>query len=384
MRIGLVVERFDPSRGGLEQWSWRFCQWLAERGNKVHVITRLRGKRAVPPGVQCHLVPAGRSRLAFARAAEEACRQLDLDIIHDTGAGWYCDIFQPHMGSPMAARERRLAMRGSAARFVGRLAAGLLPRWRELTALTKRQYRLDGPRVIALSRMVRDDLMRWHGVPGQNIHLIPNGVNLEQFSPARREEHREQMRAALGITPEEILVLLVAHNYRLKGGPELSAAIRMLRKQGIPARGIVLGPGRVSIAGKVDEKRPVAQLAPVTDPVPYYAAADVYAHPTHYDPCSLVVLEAMAMGLPIVTTRYNGAAELMAPGIHGHILDEPRDIVALAKSILELADTESGRAMGAAARLLAEEHGEEVCFGRIVQLYRDHIAQRCPMNRSAA
>jgi UDP-glucose:(heptosyl)LPS alpha-1,3-glucosyltransferase len=85
------------------------------------------------------------------------------------------------------------------------------------------------------------------------------------------------------------------------------------------------------------------------DPKDAYFAADLLVHPTFYDPCSLVVLEALACGLPIVTTKFNGAAELMSPEC-GRVVDDPLDDRALAAAIVELTDPETRRTAARSAR----------------------------------
>ena len=107
MRIGLVIESFDPRRGGVEQWTAQFARWVAAAGHELHVVAKSFADGASAWGVTPHLVPAGSSRLEFATAAEEALRGLDLDVIHDTGCGWHCDVFQPHGGSRVASFEQK-------------------------------------------------------------------------------------------------------------------------------------------------------------------------------------------------------------------------------------------------------------------------------------
>ena len=86
MRIGLVTERYDRYGGGLEQWTAQFVERLAARGHEVHIVARefLTAVPAFP-----HPLPRARSRIGFALAAEKTLRSLALDIVHDTGAGWY-------------------------------------------------------------------------------------------------------------------------------------------------------------------------------------------------------------------------------------------------------------------------------------------------------
>src|SRR5207253_1658298 len=96
-----------------------------------------------------------------------------------------------------------------------RRAAPWLPRYRDFRRLTARQY--DNPRRIflAISRMVAGDLQRYHGVPDEQLRLVYNGVDLERFSPAHREKHRAAVRGRLGVRDDEVLFLIVAHNFRL-------------------------------------------------------------------------------------------------------------------------------------------------------------------------
>ena len=130
MRIGLVLDHFDPRRGGVGHWTDQFARQLLRLGHEVHVVATTfqptpervsvaRGPAVIrtadtvhgrrPNWIVPHPIPRHHSRLERARSAEELLRQLDLDIIHDLGFGWYCDILQPHGGSRIAAAERNLA-----------------------------------------------------------------------------------------------------------------------------------------------------------------------------------------------------------------------------------------------------------------------------------
>src|SRR5690606_4821323 len=103
----------------------------------------------------------------------------------------------------------------------------------------------------------------------------------------------------------DVVLLLVAHNPRLKGLPTLIRSAVQLRQQGAPVRLLVVGGGLSAAEARRCRRHalPAHFIGPVSSPLPYYAAADIYVHPTHYDPCSLVVLEAWACGLPVVTSR---------------------------------------------------------------------------------
>ena len=109
----------------------------------------------------------------------------------------------------------------------------------------------------------------------------------------------------------------------------------------------------------------------VSDIRPYYAAADVYVHPTWYDPCSLTVIEALACGLPVITTSFNGASELLTQGENGFVIPDPADPLALAEKMTVLLDPALRSAMGASARRLALDHTLERQTAEFLSLYRE-------------
>jgi UDP-glucose:(heptosyl)LPS alpha-1,3-glucosyltransferase len=116
-------------------------------------------------------------------------------------------------------------------------------------------------------------------------------------------------------------------------------------------------------------------LGHVDDVRPYLSAADACIHPAFYDPCSLATLEALSMGLPVVTTRRNGVSELMTDGREGFVIAEPDDAEALARHMGTLDPTRCA-GMRPAARHLACAYDLEQNFSAILALYREILAAR--------
>ena len=379
MRVGLVIEEFDPSRGGVEQWTAQFTERLLERGHEVHVVARRFSSQTLATPIVAH--PLGRvpSRVGFAEAAQRMVQSLDLDVVHDTGCGWSCDVFQPHGGSRAAAARRNLLLSPRWMRPIKRAVSGLLPRYREFDALSARQYADDGRLVLALSRRVAADFVHLHGVRPERIRLIYNGVDTRRFSPERRPTYRETIRRRLGISPETTLLLIVAHNFRLKGVPMLLRAMSAWNDRR-PLHLAVVGGKHVERfarkARRMGLKDRVTFVGPVDDTVPFYTAADVYVQPTFYDPCSLVVLEALAAGLPVVTSRQNGASELMTEGVHGHMLDDPADTDRFLACVESLMDADRREQIGRAARRLALEHTLDQNVDEVIAVYEEINRER--------
>lgn len=394
MRIGLVIDHFDPRLGGVEQWTQQLAKNLVARGHEVHVVAETFGvstETSVPvgphDGLLHHPFEPARSRLTRARAAAAVLKTLSLDVIHDMGVGWHCDVLQPHVGSRHAAFEQNQLLVPRWQRPWKRLAAQVLPRYREFGRLMEKQYR-DGDRlVVALSQMVRHDLKRYHRVPDERIRLIYNGVDVARFSPEHRGTYRDEVRARLGVG-DQTLFLIVAHNLRLKGLPSLLEAMALLLTSGFAAQLIVVGGRRLKrfrwLAERLGVDRVVHFLGPVHDVVPYYAVADVYVQPTFYDPCSLVVLEALASGLPVITSRFNGAGELMTHGEHGYLLDDPADARRLADQMSLLLEYHRRQPMSEAARRLALTVPLEKNIEQILAVYREAQERRRQKNRPSS
>jgi UDP-glucose:(heptosyl)LPS alpha-1,3-glucosyltransferase len=252
-----------------------------------------------------------------------------------------------------------------------------LPRYRGFRRLARKQYVQDGRLFLALSHMVARDFMRFHQVPAERIRIVYNGVDLQRFSPALQDKYRQQIRKKLGIR-DELLLLIVAHNFALKGVPTLLKSVGALVRQGQPVRLVVAGGKRLEpyrdLAEQLGAGLATRFLGAVDDASPYYAAADLYVQPTFYDPCSLVVLEALASGLPVITTRFNGAAELITPGVEGYVMHDPADAEELTSFVHRLLEPQARTQMGQAARRLAMQHSLERNGAEILAVYREQMS----------
>jgi UDP-glucose:(heptosyl)LPS alpha-1,3-glucosyltransferase len=303
--------------------------------------------------------------------------RLDLDVVHDMGIGWHCDVFQPHGGSYYAWLARRAEMYPPWMRGIKRAVDSLVPRKRDFLRHCRRQFALEhslGKTFVAISNTVADDFVRFHGIRPEQIAVVHNGVDCRRFSPAHREAHRSRMRRDLGIVDETVVFLVAAHNFRLKGVPQVIAAAARLAAEGRDLHVLVLGGKRLApwrrAAATVGLDGRATFAGTVKDPVPYFAAADAYVQPTYYDPCSLVLLEAAASGLPIVTTRrFNGAAELFREEDEILTIADPTDADALCERVDALFDARTREALGAGARRVALRHPFERNVANILQLY---------------
>ena len=373
MNIGLVIEHFDPARGGAEHWTFQHARKLVARGHEVHVITETIGQAASELPVIPHVLGKQASRLSRAAAAEQTLKQLPLDVIHDIGLGWHSDILQSEDGSRLSQWEHMLRSLPACFRPLKKGLINVLPRYREFRQLVSRQFSDPERIMVAVSKMCAQDYEQYHGVSPDRIHVIYHGTDLKHFSPENRARYREQVRQAFGIREEEVVFLFVGHDFVRKGLKTAERAVRRMAKAGEPVRLFVCGQRRLRdrTPQDHDQQSTVLYSGRVSDAAPYYAAADVFVLPTFYDPCSLSVGEAAASGLPVVTTRANGASELITPGLNGFVQDNPADDRELESLLLRLMDDRLRTEMGRAARQLAEQFPLDANCDAIEALYHD-------------
>jgi glycosyltransferase involved in cell wall biosynthesis len=172
---------------------------------------------------------------------------------------------------------------------------------------------------------------------------------------------------------------MVAQDHDLKGLPTMLEAAGRLIQQGQDLWIAVVGG--MPIDAHIRQMRKLRISSRVnyigwTDPLPFYQAADVYVHPSHYDACSLGVLEALATGLPVITSAANGASELFEVGDAGFVLADAEDVTQLRRHLVTLSDDQVRRRMGQRARQVAEQNSLAKNFERIEQIYREIVEGR--------
>jgi len=374
--IVVVLDRFDPRWGGLEFWADRWTRWLIKQGYEVHVAAfdiapNGAGSRVIP-----HVLPPASGRLARAAEVEKFIRQQGPYIVHDLGVGWRYDILQPQAGSRLTSARQDLLSLGRWARFKRRLSPWHARRKREFRALERRQFGPGPGTVIAVSRSVQADLRRRYNLDPSRIKLVYNGIDLPRLAGLDPQLCRDDLRRSLRLQ-EEVLFLFAGNNFRLKGlGPSLEA-LSVLKKAGRSCHLAAIGRGPheeyQAKARRLGVSDRVTFHGFVNDVRPFFFGADAFVLPTFHDACSLVVGEAWACGLPVITSRFNGAAELMTSGVQGWVLNDPRDAEELARRMESLLDPGLRKTMSAAARELGSGQSLESNFARIEEILKEKI-----------
>lgn len=370
MKLALVRQKYNPY-GGAERFVERALGALQQQGVAVTLITRQWKTGEVAPGRDVRICnPFHLGRLwrdaGFSHGVQNIIARGEFDLVqsHERIPG--CHVYRAGDGVHATWLELRARVQSPLAR----LATRIHPWHHYILAAEAAMFRHPALRaVICNSAMVRDDIARRFQVPMDRLHVIHNGVDLDHFHPGLRAEHRASLRQKLGIPLEAPVVLYVGSGFERKGLPQLLAALARL-----PAEVHLLVVGKdkraaamQALAARLGLARRTHFLGGQPDVRPCYGAADVFALPTLYDPFPNAALEALACGLPVLTSPGSGAAELVSPDC-GAVVDA-LDPAAQAEAIAGLL-AGAAEARAQAARAAAETCSLSDMTGKLIALYR--------------
>jgi len=365
VRIALVIYTYSESRGGAERVCAYLARGLLARGHEVHLLARRFHRGTAPPAAVCREIPTNEAisawkHFAFAANLRHLLRTERFDLVQSFSRTYSQDVLRLGGGTHREYLRCMEPERTLVGRWWSRVNPKELVQLRlERLGLRPGAYR----RIVAVSKRVKDEVIRYYGVPTGDISVIPNGVDTERFSPALRT-HRSRIRKTLGLEETKTLFLFCGNGPRRKG---LAYAIEALAR--VPGAHLVIvgdaGPEYAVLAKKFDVDRRVTLLG-LRDPVQeYYGAADALVLPTLYDPFPNVCLEAMASGLPVVTTSVTGVAEVIEDGRDSFLIPSGQDVDALAGRMRELLDPARREEMSRAARATAERYSVD----RMIEAY---------------
>jgi UDP-glucose:(heptosyl)LPS alpha-1,3-glucosyltransferase len=319
------------------------ANFLQEHGHETHIYASEWDENLLDRGVHRHLVSVPRDfsvarTLTFVRRVQKEMRRLGSaspDVVGGYG------ILAPPGAIIWAGSVHKAWIETSRKRrgLIGRTKQRMNLNHPVILAMEKKYY---GERrykkMIALSDQVKEDLVRLYQVPGDDIEVIPQGFAHKEFNWIQSENSRDKMRSQLGYCSEDKVVIFVANELDRKGfGPLLRSIARMK-----DTRLSLLVVGRVSAAAYAAEisrlgmTNRVRFTGPAGDVASYYSAADVFALPTQYEPWGLVIVEAMACGLPVLTSRLAGASIAVQEGRNGYLLEDPSSVVEIQEKLAAL------------------------------------------------
>ena len=342
--IALALEHFSRFAGGAESYAVSLAHSLVQAGWEVHLFGE--SWEGEPEGAVFHQIhipswwPGWARILGFALKHRRRMVSGAFPVVLGFGNTIHMNVYQSHGGVHWCSTRRKIdAESNPLLRLVIRVTHLISPKQWMRHWIESAPFRMTPlPRIIAISQMIKDDMIRSYGIEGQQIELVYNGVDTNRFNPGLRERLRGPFRQTLGFGAEEVVFLFAAYELRKKGIMPLVEAAGILKNQA--------GEGfRVVVAGAEPYARLSRRIAElglghtvvftgrIRNMEECFANSDVLVLPTYYDACSLVVFEAMASGLPCITTQFNGAAGVITDGVDGFILGHPPQPEALANKM---------------------------------------------------
>jgi UDP-glucose:(heptosyl)LPS alpha-1,3-glucosyltransferase len=320
LRIAFVRRGYSHS-GGAEAYLKRLARGVIEAGHDAQLITTNEWpEQEWPFGTITRL--RARSTIGFASELEQLRAEIRCDALMSLERVLSCDVYRAGDGVHRAWLGRRRKFELPLKRFVRALNRKHRDLLRlEESLLADRNAR----RVIAASQMVKNEIIDLYGYPADKIDIVRNGVPLDKFrfDPELREKSRDDLK----LKPDQIALLFAGSGWQRKGLLFAIEATALCKDRKM--RLLVAGRGNQ----RLYKSKRVKFLGEVADLVRVYAAADIFILPTIYDPFSNACLEALACGLPVITTRSNGFSEIIEDAVHGSIVDRAGDLVALRDAI---------------------------------------------------
>lgn len=379
MKLAIIRKRYTPY-GGAERFISQLVAPLSEKGLDITVIADAWSGQPVA-GIQWLRAKAtGLTRLgreiSFHRSVKRVLSGNSFDLVqsHERFVG--ADICRLGDGLHKAWLDRYQSTLAACRRW----AVAVDPFHRKILSLESAMVAHPATHLVANSALIRDELQHYYGVLDSRITVIPNGVDTNHFQPASSKQILES-RAELGIPRDTFVVSAVGSGFQRKGFFELVQAMAALSNIFLLVAGKDKAANRLKkLIDRLGLSQRVKLLGPVQEVRKVYWASDIFALPSLYDPSSNAVLEALACGLPVVTTHDVGTAKEIVREAAGIICYRAADSIAGA-----ILDCKEKRARYASnARNLALTFSQEKIVEHWLALYERALASRESRVNSAA
>jgi UDP-glucose:(heptosyl)LPS alpha-1,3-glucosyltransferase len=374
VKIGIAYLEYSR-RKGIERISAELADRVAQSGHDVHFhCTRwmdVRSSKVQFHRVQAIAHPNSATLFSFAIFGKSSLSRGNYSVTHSYGGVFGCDVITAQ-SCHRAGLKIAEALKGKTIRTnVNYGVADRIRLYLEHQNFAKRKYR----KVIACSTLVKRELMENYRVPDSDIVVVPNGVDLQEFDPRNRDAFWNDLRSQYHIGNQEILLLFVGHEFARKGLEVTIRALALLKQHHIKL--LVCGSDNVlpfqRLASELAVHQQVIFAGAQAEVKRYYAAADIFVLPTLHEAFGLVITEAMASALPVITSKDAGAAiDVIEDGKDGLLLSEPQNPEEVAHKIRRLVEDSPFRTkIGMQAREKVAGYSWDTCARKVLEVYEE-------------
>ncbi len=376
LKIALVVKSLDPKRGGHEYYINRLLRGLLAKGYEIWCFAENFSTDSIDHpklsriAIRPCKIESSIRMLSFNRQARRLVEghEVDFDLVFTTGNISFGDVYRAGGGVHETYMENCLSE---------------LSRWNPKHLVARSlQRKLFKENTLGLlitnSIMVKKDLKQRYGVPEEILKVIRNGIDLERFNPVFAGETREAIREQHGFEVSDFICLFTAGGGKRKGLAELLKALASIHNEKV----------KLLIVGRTDEadlnrtvkgfglEERVVYAGFQTKIEQYYGAADCFVFPSKYDAAANVVCEALASGVPVITTETNGSHELIEVGKNGFVIPTADDSVGIARGVEALAAQENRSEMRDWATETGQHYSMERHIAQFEAALTDYLSRR--------
>jgi UDP-glucose:(heptosyl)LPS alpha-1,3-glucosyltransferase len=381
-KIALAIENFSKHKGGAESYAVSLASTLAEHGWETHLFgqnwdgephTAVFHRIKIPK-----LLPSWAKMILFALKHKKMVKSQAFDVILGFGNTIYMNVYQSHGGVHRFSTARKLyTEKNIFLRSIKRLLIVFSLKDKVRNWIESAPFRLDPkPKIIAISLMIKKDFTSFYHINKKEIKVIYNGIDTTKYNIDLKERLRGSIRQQLRITDNDIAFLFISYDLKKKGiVPLIEAAAKLKKLNFTNFKVVVVGerphPLLLKRVKRLSLEDTVIFTGPTKTPEDYYANCDVFVLPTFYDACSLVVIEAMACGLPAITTIYNGAAGIITNEKDGYIISHPPHSAELLKAMKALTVQERLKNMSIEASITGKKYSVKKNHHEMIRVFNE-------------
>ena len=381
-KIVLAIENFSPFAGGAESYAVALASTLVQNGWEVHLFVET--WEGEPGSVVFHRIsipkwlPAWARILIFALKHRGMVRRQDFDVVLGFGNTIAMNVYQSHGGVHRFSTLRKVYSENHMIlRIIKRvLIAFSIKQWVRNWIETAPFRQDQRPKIVAISHLIKKDMASFCQINEAEIKIVYNGVDTTQYNSNLQRQLRGPLRQHLGIPEHDVIFLFISYDLKKKGILPLVDAAAILKQTSKDRFKILVVGGspypsllkRIKKKGLTDTIIFTGQSRSIKE---FYGNADVFVLPTYYDACSLVVIEAMASGLPSITTVYNGAAGIITNGEDGYIISHPPEPMELEDRMRSLMAPETREQMSKKAMQTAKKYSIERNHQEMIKVFNE-------------
>ncbi len=374
MKIALVSRGYGLSFGGAESVTVHLSRTLKNAGHAVTVYAEKIDPAMDLGDIDVEAVKINRKLSlfrgwSFHKKISKILKGKNYDVVFGFCPFYPVDIYRASGG--VHGHWMRLRYPNSVKRFIKYVTS---PANFVIDKLERNMFSGDRCKfVITNSILAKDHFKQYFGLSDERIRVVYNGVDHNKFNSGLKS-NRDKVREELGITDGETIALYISNNWKRKGLETVIKAMEGFKDITL----LVIGRGKErdfaeTIKSSGISRAKIKFLGIRSDVERFYGASDFFVLPTRYDPCANVCLEAMASGLPVITTMENGAAELVTHDYNGFILEDWRDVMLMQQYFFTLTDKQVSQSMGSHAEKSMKSHTWEKTMNETVAVCMDVI-----------